>query len=64
MAKIVTVDAPIGDDAGALTVNPIVTGVVAVGVTALDGAKEQVAPAGNPEQVKFTVPLKDPRPVV
>lgn len=63
VALTVTADAAIGDDAGMFTVSPIVTGAVAVGFTALEGAKEQVAPAGNPEQARFTVPLNEPRPV-
>jgi hypothetical protein len=63
VADMVTVDRAIGDDAGALTVSPMATGTVAVGFTALEGAKEQLAPAGNPEHARFTDPLKDPRPV-
>jgi len=61
--EIVTVDVAIGDDTGTFTVSPTVTGAVAVGFIVFEGAKEQVAPAGNPEQARFTVPLKEPMPL-
>jgi hypothetical protein len=63
VADMVTIDAPIGDGTGTFTVSPTLTGVVAVGFTTLEGAKEQVAPAGNPKQARVTLPLKKPRPV-
>ena len=63
VADMVTVDVEIADDAGMFSVNSIVTGDADVGLTVLDGMKAQVAPEGNPEQAKLTVPLKEPSAV-
>jgi hypothetical protein len=51
-------------EAATSTVSAIFTGDPDVGRTALLGLKLHVAPAGNPEQVKFTVPENAPAAVV
>jgi len=62
-AASMTVALPMGVLDFAVTVKPTVMGVSDVGVTALDGEKTHAAPDGNPlEQLKFTVPEKDPSP--
>lgn len=49
-------------EAGTVTVRPAFTGEPEAGVTALEGVKAHVAPDGNPEHARFTVPLNEPRP--
>ena len=45
------------------TISVMLTGDAAVGMTDALGLKLHVAPAGNPEQLKFTVPANDPAAV-
>jgi len=64
VAAIVTDVAPDGVAAPAVTVNVIVTGDDAVGLTTFDGEKLHAAPAGNPEeQLSVAVSVKLPAAV-
>ena len=56
------VELPTEVEEGTVTATVIFTGELAVGFTVAEGENEHVAPGGNPEQTKFTVPLKEPAP--
>ena len=45
---------------GTITATVTFTSVLVVGFTVAEGENEHAAPEGNPEQAKFTVPLKEP----
>lgn len=64
VARIVMLLPPGLAEAATSTVSAILTGDPGVGLTSLLGLKLHVAPAGNPEQVKFTVPENAPAAVV
>jgi hypothetical protein len=64
VARIVMLLLPGLAEAATSTVSAILTGEPDVGLTALLGLKLHVAPAGNPEQVKLTVPENAPAAVV
>jgi hypothetical protein len=54
---------PAAVEADTSIVRATFTGELDVGVTELPGLKLQVAPVGNPEQLKLTVSEKEPAPV-
>ena len=63
LATIENADVATAEDARTVIATVALTAAADVGFTVAEGVKVQVAPAGNPVQLKFTGKLNDPAPL-